>query len=65
MFATDQLQTHRSERAHKYGVSEEKEELEPDAQLQKRAVGNESESENAGSADGLGDAVRKGSSHSC
>jgi hypothetical protein len=65
MFATNQLQTHRSERAHTYGVSEEKEELEPDAQLQKRAVGNESESENAGLVGRLGDALRERSELPC
>ena len=41
MFATDQLQAHRGERRSTTGVSEGKEVLNPDAQLQRRAVENE------------------------
>ena len=48
MFATDQLLAHRSERAERLRVLEEKEELSPDAQLQMRAIGNEGQTGAAG-----------------
>lgn len=41
MFATDQLQAHRDEMTLNNGVSEGKEVLNPDAQLQRRAIENE------------------------
>jgi hypothetical protein len=49
MFATVQFQAHRGEKARKNRVSEEKEEVEPGAQLQKRVIGNERRSYKAGS----------------
>lgn len=49
MFATVQLQAHRGEKARKNRVSEEKEEVDPGAQLQKRVIGNERRSYKAGS----------------
>ena len=58
MFATEQLRAHRSESAHKYGISEGKEEVDPDAQLRRRVIGNERMSEDAGGESWLGDAFR-------
>ena len=56
MFATDQLQAHRGERRSTTGVSEGKEVLNPDAQLQRRARENERVSFDGGGLGGIGDA---------
>jgi hypothetical protein len=41
MFATDQLQAHRSERALNYGGIGRERSIKPNAQLRRRAIGNE------------------------